>query len=139
MKFFQITGALMLAMLVRCEAQNDSCLCGLARRSKFGRMEGGLVRETEVSEYPWFALVENTPPHAPPRFCGGALLNSEWVLTAAHCFIPAVLEPNALIRVTIGDHNSRLTIAAREIKGLSNNIDGRNIGQRGIKNIYRNY
>ena len=44
-------------------------------------MVGG--EETEVSEYPWQAgLVKKDDSKI---FCGGSLLNSVWVLSAAHC------------------------------------------------------
>ena len=42
---------------------------------------GGLV--TEVNEYPWQALIELKGK----KWCGASLVNSRWVLTAAHCTV----------------------------------------------------
>ena len=55
------------------------CKCGVVQRRS--RIVGG--EETEVSEYPWQAgLVDKGSSKV---WCGGSLLNSKWVLTAAHC------------------------------------------------------
>ena len=57
------------------------CTCGEAQRAT--RIVGGV--ETEVSEYPWQAgLVSKGSSSV---WCGGSLVNSKWVLTAAHCMV----------------------------------------------------
>ena len=59
--------------------ESCDCSCGVAQRAT--RIVGGV--ETEVSEYPWQAgLVDKGSSSI---WCGGSLLNSKWVLTAAHC------------------------------------------------------
>ena len=59
--------------------ESCDCSCGVAQRTS--RIVGGV--ETEVSEYPWQAgLVDKGSSTV---WCGGSLLNSKWVLTAAHC------------------------------------------------------
>ena len=59
--------------------ESCDCSCGVAQRAT--RIVGGV--ETEVSEYPWQAgLVDKGSSTV---WCGGSLLNSKWVLTAAHC------------------------------------------------------
>ena len=60
-------------------AVSPPCNCGLANR--IIRIVGGT--ETEVNEYPWQARLERNGVF----FCGGSLLNSNWVLSAAHCTI----------------------------------------------------
>ena len=47
------------------------------------RMLGGTV--TEVNEYPWMAGI--TSQGLGHVFCGGSVINSFWVITAAHCVI----------------------------------------------------
>ena len=54
----------------------SDCQCGLAKRNT--RIVGG--EETEMNEYPWQAQLS-----VGDGLCGGSLINSEWVLTAAHC------------------------------------------------------
>ena len=55
------------------------CSCGVVQRGT--RIVGG--QETEVSEYPWQAGLVNKGSTS--VWCGGSLVNSKWVLTAAHC------------------------------------------------------
>ena len=57
-----------------------SCYCGLAERAK--RIVGG--QDTEVNEYPWQAGLV-TRGERDFVWCGGTLISSKWVLTAAHC------------------------------------------------------
>ena len=58
-----------------------NCTCGETQRAT--RIVGG--EETEVSEYPWQAgLVSKGSSSV---WCGGSLVSSKWVLTAAHCMV----------------------------------------------------
>ena len=59
---------------------DGNCTCGHSNR--VSRIVGGI--EAEENEYPWQAAIlvffsENV------HFCGGSVINSEYVLTAAHC------------------------------------------------------
>ena len=135
-----------MAFCLVCESRvldrsaDGNCLCGLAQRSKFGdsieRIVGG--GETEVGEYPWFAILDFnfTDIHGKDQhsFCGGSLINSEYVLTAAHC---VNLEAVRML-VTLGDHNSKLTIEANEIKSGPENL-GIEIHPDHISNGFYNY
>lgn len=48
------------------------------------RIVGGV--EAPVGAYPWMtAIVVNNLSPANGQFCGGSLINREWVMTAAHC------------------------------------------------------
>uniref|UniRef100_A0A1B0CB22 Putative trypsin-like serine protease n=1 Tax=Lutzomyia longipalpis TaxID=7200 RepID=A0A1B0CB22_LUTLO len=55
--------------------------CGLIPPKITGRIVGGIVAEME---YPWFALLKE--PKADFGACGGTLITSRHVLTAAHCY-----------------------------------------------------
>lgn len=54
-----------------------SCNCG--NINTFHRIVGGM--DTEVNEYPWMAMLMRRGDF----YCGGALINDQYVLTAAHC------------------------------------------------------
>lgn len=53
--------------------------CGVPNRVT--RIVGG--HETQVNEYPWMVML--VTPSTDFNFCGGSLITSRHVLTAAHC------------------------------------------------------
>ena len=71
----------------------SKCYCGLANRGNTNnRIYKG--NTTKKNEYPWMVRVY-TQDH---RSCGGSLINSRWVLTAAHCVTENM-------KVYLGDHD----------------------------------
>ena len=106
--------------------KSESCYCGLAQRVELGRGEERIVGggEAEVGEFPWFARLTVNYGNGTElqRFCGGSLLNTEWVLTACHCvtnfYLPSDCfegENKCRLAVNLGDHNSNLTIEAKVV------------------------
>merc|ERR1712156_1115942 len=77
-----------------------TCQCGIKGGAANSRIVGG--QETEENEYPWqVALVSTGWWHYP--WCGGTLISSTHVLTAAHC----VWEKEASdIQVLLREHNT---------------------------------
>ncbi|KAM4802197.1 serine protease 55 [Urocitellus parryii] len=79
------------------------------RKMRYSRIVGGL--EAEVGEFPWQVSIQATNQH----FCGGTILNSWWILTAAHCVIGEL--PTEELSVVLGSND--LTSPRLEIKPVS--------------------
>ena len=104
-----------------CKKCNDcpTCQCGLVQRTS--RIVGG--QQTEVNEYPWQAALVSSSSRR--LFCGGSLVNSGWVLTAAHCTdcnqctkcLPHCTEGTSPGRITVslGDHDISSSTEAASI------------------------
>jgi len=65
------------------------------------RVVGGV--DAKVNEYPWMALMRLKSQSEDGFFCGGTLVNSKWVVTAAHCIFNGVNSANLEIR--LGEHS----------------------------------
>uniref|UniRef100_A0A8C6VIY4 Peptidase S1 domain-containing protein n=1 Tax=Naja naja TaxID=35670 RepID=A0A8C6VIY4_NAJNA len=61
------------------------------------RIVGGT--EAEVGSWPWQASIQILESH----LCGGTLIASRWVLTAAHCFVS--LSDPSLFTILLGSYN----------------------------------
>ena len=83
------------------------CRCGLVQRKK--RIVGGT--ETEVNEYPWMVSLAYRGSHR----CGGSLINSQWILSAAHCFQSESSNPNSW-KASLGEHDRATTLEADHIE-----------------------
>jgi len=75
----------------------SQCNCGLVNRVT--RIVGG--SETEVNEYPWQVGLVSSSGKTP--WCGGSILDSTHILTAAHCTAGS---STSSIRVLLGEHNT---------------------------------
>ena len=127
MKTLVYSQVLALLFLV-CWARSENCYCGLAQRVELGRGEEERIvggGEAEVGEFPWFARLTVNYGNGTELtlFCGGSLLNNEWVLTACHCLSNFQYPKNCYVEgenkcrltVNLGDHNSNLTIEAKVV------------------------
>ncbi|XP_066595020.1 ovochymase-like [Prorops nasuta] len=72
------------------------------------RILGGEI--AEIDEFPWMALLEYQKPNGRITACGGVLINSRYVLTAAHCVKGKDLPKNwRLTAVRLGEYNTDTT------------------------------
>lgn len=55
-----------------------------------------------IGEFPWQVTLQLKNTYSAIHFCGGAIINQLWIVTAAHCI--HTLQPNA-ISVVAGDYN----------------------------------
>merc|ERR1712168_967172 len=96
------------------EGTPEDCKCGLAQRTT--KIVGGV--NTEVNEYPWQAgLVSKGGSFV---WCGGSLVNSRWVLTAAHC---TVGDSPSAIQVLLGEHDYSVDHEADHIRADVSSIE----------------
>jgi len=93
--------------------------CGKSKYLDAGT-EGFIVggRESRPGENPWqVSLLRPSGSH----FCGGIIINEDWVLTAAHC---VEYQSASRVRVTVGEHDrSAIDNPSRTILGVSEIIE----------------
>ncbi|KAM9843848.1 polyserase-2 [Aulostomus maculatus] len=74
--FYQVTCVLLALLIPGVQAQLSEC----GRALLNSRIVGG--QPAPNGSWPWQASLQDFGSH----FCGGSLINREWVMTAAHCF-----------------------------------------------------
>ncbi|XP_050463977.1 testisin-like [Cataglyphis hispanica] len=75
--------------------------CGISGIRE-ARIVGG--QDAIQGEFPWLVSITRKGGH----FCGGAILNSRFILSAAHCLCSGTNKiPAGQLRVTLGEHNLR--------------------------------
>lgn len=89
----------------------SDCNCGLANRKT--KIVGGA--ETKIQEYPWQVAMVSLGQNIP--FCGGAILSSDTIITAAHCTLGQDVDTFKVVvnehDVTVDDGEERFTVCSK--------------------------
>ncbi|XP_038565946.1 polyserase-2-like isoform X1 [Micropterus salmoides] len=94
MAFYKVICVVTLLTLLTQESHSQLNVCGQPVLNT--KIVGG--QEASAGSWPWqVSLQTSTGFH----FCGGSLINNEWVLTAAHCFFGKVTDPKT-VTVVLG-------------------------------------
>merc|ERR1712096_28205 len=100
---------------------SGGCQCGMANRAT--RIVGGV--ETEVNEYPWQVGIIDTFTGKP--YCGGSILSSRTILTAAHCTVDSSAQSMTVVVgehdwTVAGDGEQRMSVCGKEEHPSYNSI-----------------
>uniref|UniRef100_A0A1Q3FIM0 CLIP domain-containing serine protease n=1 Tax=Culex tarsalis TaxID=7177 RepID=A0A1Q3FIM0_CULTA len=80
--------------------ENDSFQCGDS--SMINKVRGGKI--AAIDEFPWMAMLLYGPSNAPG--CGGALISSSFVITAAHCLVGKNVQDKGNLKfVRLGEYD----------------------------------
>ncbi|XP_060771595.1 plasminogen [Neoarius graeffei] len=104
-----------------CEVPEcDTPKCGqptVKPRRCFGRIVGGCV--SKPNSWPWqISLRTRNGRH----FCGGTLIDAQWVLTAAHCLEPS--NRPSFYKVYLGIHTETALEPSKQVRDLEKIIKG---------------
>ncbi|XP_075986219.1 phenoloxidase-activating enzyme-like isoform X2 [Anticarsia gemmatalis] len=78
--------------------------CGVDANVGGDRIIGGAP--AAVDQYPWMAIIEYVTQRTPQLLCGGALISTRYVLTAAHCVTGEVLSVGTPQFVRLGEYDT---------------------------------
>jgi secreted trypsin-like serine protease len=71
-----------------------------------GKIVGG--QEARPYEFPWQVSVQST---GGSHYCGGSIINEQWIVTAAHCMVGEI---PAGVEVVVGEHDRTAISAVRQ-------------------------
>jgi len=77
--------------------------CGYLPPNQPSRQQIHAGYVVEAGQWPWLAFISQTYLGYPLKFCAGAIIDREWILTAAHCLRP--LDKASDYCVVVGRHN----------------------------------
>lgn len=80
----------------------------------FDRVVGG--KEAVHGSWPWMADLQMKLIEPNGHTCGGALINSQWVLSAAHCFLDPMMRRPSGWRIHIGNYHKFKKDSSEQIR-----------------------
>jgi len=101
--------------------------CGKTKYDSYradGRIVGG--RQAKKGEFPWQVQVQKYGSH----WCGGTLLDDQWVLSAAHCFEDTRM---SIYQFVLGQHNKFTNEGTEQTFSASKIIRHKNYVNGGVK------
>ena len=98
-----LASALLISALV---AADDLQVLPLEQQVGQGRIVGG--EEAVDGEFPWQVSLRQITGIGATHFCGGSVIDKDWVLTAAHCCAGQVRESRGTLLPTSPPCLSRL-------------------------------
>ncbi|XP_020662943.3 serine protease 53 [Pogona vitticeps] len=111
---FTSMGVIVLLILtgLRQISSAPALTCGTQR--SIARMAGGT--DASRGQWPWQVSLQY---RGKQHFCGGSLINNQWILTAAHCFFEVENQLNPKDwKVVLG----RLKLSGNQARGLESNV-----------------
>jgi secreted trypsin-like serine protease len=75
-------------------------------------------KEARPNEFPWQVSLQNARGS---HFCGGILINKNWVMSAAHC---TVGDRPRDVRIVLGEHSRRNNDGTEQIMAVRGNMNG---------------
>lgn len=84
---------------VSTKSRSSEITCGTNKGTSFNRIVGG--EDADKGEFPWEVSIQIKKREKYIHNCGGAIINSKWVLTAAHCMDDI---PKELLLIVAGEY-----------------------------------
>ncbi|XP_056631776.1 CLIP domain-containing serine protease HP8-like [Diorhabda sublineata] len=89
------------------KSKSNNRKCGRNSEGVSEKIVGGT--RVALGEYPWMALIQYIGTKGVTNGCGGTLINSKYVLTAAHCVDEDILQFQSLqlYRIILGEYDTK--------------------------------
>ncbi|XP_067863976.1 chymotrypsinogen A-like [Heptranchias perlo] len=101
MTFVRLHALMILTLLLALPLLAENPIkCGTRKVTSKGTGKAFRGKELQTSNWPWQVSLELVAENK--HFCGGAIINEYWIITAAHCFITPTTQNLQEIVVVVG-------------------------------------